>query len=147
MIPYWPGLVEVHCKPNFVRYFVVHCKKIRKLYVDDHDHTGGSITNDVASMIAYELPELDHLALFKCFLSSRALSIILDGQKRLEYLDTRHAIRFHDEFITPKGTKGMCYGKSIGWNYDDKILTSVARISTYLECSRESCSQCRIFYP
>lgn len=143
MMSYWSELVEVHCRPILVGC-VVYCKKVRKLYIDDPDHDSGFITNDVASAIAHDLPQLEHLALRRCFLTSMALSMILDGQKELKHLDTRHAVRFDDDFITPL-LKDMPFGKSIGWN-GDEILTKVTGINTYLECSRENCLECRIYY-
>ncbi|CAH9070072.1 unnamed protein product [Cuscuta epithymum] len=136
MFRYWPKLTEAHLHVFFVRK-IVHCKEITKLQLY------GWIRDNNADMIANKLPQLEHLDIQSCVLSSRALAIILDGQRELKHLDTRHAARFDDKFLSVFG--GNPFGKAIDWN-EEEIFPKVAHIKTYLECQRKCCPVCANFY-
>lgn len=115
-------------------------KKIRKLHLEPSFYQLTiKITNSWASFIVRSQPQLEHLALCKCDISSKALFTILEGLKEPKCLDTRHAILFHEESEGYQ-IKRNSIGNSIAWN-EYEIRTRSPGI-TYLKCSRESCPVC-----
>lgn len=121
--PCWKELVEVECDASCVRVIgllwnQIHTLRLR-LYGDVKARDAISIAND--------FPCLTHLSLKNCKLSDNALSLILEGQKNLTYLDMTHA-RLGEK----KDAK----------DWDEDLLLKASKIPQFLRCEMGNCSSC-----
>ncbi|XP_021737124.1 uncharacterized protein LOC110703642 [Chenopodium quinoa] len=117
----WKGLVEVDCDASCVRGIGLLWNQIHKLklYGDIKVHEAISIAND--------FPCLTHLSLKYCKLSDDGLSLILEGQKNLTYLNMTHA---------------RVGGKRNAKDWDKDLLLLASKIPQFLRCEMGNCCSC-----
>uniref|UniRef100_A0A803LVP1 F-box domain-containing protein n=1 Tax=Chenopodium quinoa TaxID=63459 RepID=A0A803LVP1_CHEQI len=97
----------------------------------------GAVDDDIATIIRDRCPQLKRLRLDYCALSINALSIILDGHKDLELLDTRHSFRVPDCRILFSDRVSLC----LEWN-EEEIRCKAAGVKVHLKCARDRCRKC-----
>ncbi|XP_021759699.1 F-box/LRR-repeat protein At3g48880-like [Chenopodium quinoa] len=120
---YWKGLVEVECFGSCVKIVSELWNQIHTLRLL------GEVQVTDAVVIARNFPRLTHLSLKKCTLMDNALSLILEGQKNLIYLDTTHALLRE---------KNVCWAK----DWDEDLLLKASRVTQYLRCEMRNCRYC-----
>ncbi|XP_021758466.1 uncharacterized protein LOC110723419 [Chenopodium quinoa] len=124
---YWKKLKKVQCPSVLIAQFR---SETLRLF--------GAVDDDIATIIRDRCPQLKRLRLDYCALSINALSIILDGHKDLELLDTRHSFRVPDCRILFSRDTGSQY---LEWN-EEEIRCKAAGVKVYLKCARDRCRKC-----
>uniref|UniRef100_A0A803LVP6 F-box domain-containing protein n=2 Tax=Chenopodium quinoa TaxID=63459 RepID=A0A803LVP6_CHEQI len=128
---YWKKLKKVQCPSVLIAQFRRNFTKVETLRLF------GAVDDDIATIIRDRCPQLKRLRLDYCALSINALSIILDGHKDLELLDTRHSFRVPDCRILFSDRVSPC----LEWN-EEEIRSKAAGVKVHLKCARDRCRKC-----
>ncbi|KAL2906573.1 hypothetical protein RDABS01_005283 [Bienertia sinuspersici] len=120
----WKGLVELEC-------YSVSCALVMGLVLGNQIQKlsleYAEVNVQKAIDIVNYFPSLTHLSLEHCTLSNDALSVLLQPQKNLTYLDMRHACV--NEKRDPK-------------DWDEQLLSKANNIPQFLRCESGYCSFC-----
>lgn len=131
---HWKKLRRVQCPVWLIKLYPRNFRWVETLRLF------GLVDDDAAIAVRDRCPQLKRLRLISCALSVNALSIILDGHKELELLDTRHS------FCVSNCTKiGYCgLSKSVEWNEEEILRQKGSGIKVHLRCDQRLCAQCAV---
>ncbi|KAL2932622.1 hypothetical protein RDABS01_015741 [Bienertia sinuspersici] len=127
---YWKKMKQVSCPVWLIKVYPNCFTMVENLRLF------GVVDDAAAIAIRDNCPRLKQLNLNSCAFSIKALSIILDGHKQLELLDTRHGYRVANcEKLARDG-----FSIPLEWN-EEEIRHKAAGIKEYLMCDR-CCVEC-----
>ncbi|VFQ72683.1 unnamed protein product [Cuscuta campestris] len=133
---HWKKLRRVQCPVWLIKLYPRNFRRVKSLRLF------GVVDDDAAIAVRDKCPQLKQLRLISCALSVNALSIILDGHKELELLDTRHS--FCVSNCMKIGLCGVVVSQSLEWNEDEILRQKGSGIKVHLRCDQRRCARCAV---